>query len=85
MVAFPKDDGFGIASGLCRMISRQPTDNGCFDQAIRHDPAFGIVQSVFRPAARRSEPEVTVDGRRRDGGLKTDCAKPLHDWSAYGY
>ena len=21
----------------------------------------------------------------RDGGLKTDCAKPLHDWSAYGY
>ena len=23
------------------MISRQPTDNGCFDQAIRHDPEFG--------------------------------------------
>jgi hypothetical protein len=38
----PKHDGFDIASGLCRMISRQPTDNGCFDQAIRHDPAFGI-------------------------------------------
>jgi hypothetical protein len=43
------------------------------------------MQSVFRSAARRSEPEGTLDGRRRDGGLKTDCAKPLHERPAYGY
>ena len=30
------------------MINRQTTDNSCFDQAIRHDPAFGIAPQIIR-------------------------------------
>jgi hypothetical protein len=43
-----------------------------------------IMQSIFRPAARRQNIEGRRNADRRDGGLKMDWTKPLHNASPYG-
>jgi hypothetical protein len=44
-----------------------------------------LMQSIFCPAARRRTLRGCRKAGRRDGGLKMDWTKPLHDWSGYGY
>jgi len=43
------------------------------------------MQSIFSLASRRYTPAGLVKADRRDGELKMDWTKPLHDWLAYGY
>jgi hypothetical protein len=43
-----------------------------------------ILQSIFRPAARRQNREGRRTADRRDGGLKMDWTKPLHNAPSYG-
>jgi hypothetical protein len=45
----------------------------------------GLLQSVFRSAARRRISEVRDNPERRGGELKTGWTEPLHDRSAYGF
>jgi hypothetical protein len=43
------------------------------------------MQSIFSLRRGARLQRVSRNGRRRDGGLKMDWTRPLHDWSAYGY
>ena len=43
-----------------------------------------VMQSIFRPAARRQNLEGRRNADRRDGGLKMDWTKPLHNAPSYG-
>ena len=53
--------------------------------SIRHSPGFGIMQSVFRSAARRRSRQARENPERRGGELKTGWTEPLHNSSAYGF
>ena len=48
-------------------------------------PRYRPMQSIFRPTARRDKLRVQANVDRRDGGLKMDWTKPLHDARPYGY
>jgi hypothetical protein len=67
----------------------QPKPTGCKPkQAINAQPLkyapHCILQSIFRPAARRQNREGRRTADRRDGGLKMDWTKPLHNAPSYG-
>ncbi|HTF69431.1 MAG TPA: hypothetical protein VK638_42805, partial [Edaphobacter sp.] len=47
-------------------------------------PEFGIMQSVFSPAARRQRLK-GLDAEGRGGELKTGWTKPLYETSSYGF
>lgn len=47
------------------------------DAAIQHNPAVGMMQSIFSPAARRQDAEPWQRVHRRDGGPKMDWTTPL--------
>ena len=58
--------------------------NGGSHVYTRHSPGSGIVQSIFSPAARPQRGWRTkkkIEGR--DGGLKMDWTKPMHERLTY--
>ena len=86
-----------VSSVVCRwsvatlsMCSQGPNSSqGLLD--FRHNPILGrsrarhIIQSIFRPAARRERLGKHPKGDRRDGGLKMGWTKPSGCGVAYGY
>jgi hypothetical protein len=46
---------------------------------------YGIMQSIFSSASRRYRLERLGRAGRRDGELKMDWTKPLHQRSNYGF
>ena len=56
-----------------------------FEGTTLDNTRLGIMQSVFRSAARRRISEERDKLERRGDELKTGWTEPLHDRSAYGF
>jgi hypothetical protein len=52
--------------------------------ATRHNPALGIMPSIFSAATRRDPQELRIDFVCRGGGLKMDWTKPSGEYYDYG-
>ena len=72
-----------------RVRDRAPWETGASASqgasAIETYAALGIMQSVFRSAARRRISEGRDKLERRDAELKTGWTEPLHNSLAYGF
>jgi hypothetical protein len=68
---------FSAGARLCRITPPRNSAGCCHSAGIRHDPGFGIMQSIFRLAARLQKwPWPARNRRNRAGDLKMLCIMP---------